>query len=196
VVVGGIVTAALVRAALWRWPSCRFYCIVLNLVTRADGLLAGCLVGLLACWGRLPQSGWGRLALQAAGVASAALLVYLGFHARAEYDCMYYGGYSLASAASALLIAAIVSNPRRLLSRALGAAPLAATGRLAYGLYLWHFPLFGLVTHFIYCDWPSFHPGARTAIALNFAVTFAAALLSYHCVERPFLRWKARLARA
>ena len=32
--------------------------------------------------------------------------------------------------------------------------------------------------------------------ALAFALSFGAAATSYYLVERPFLRWKARLARA
>jgi peptidoglycan/LPS O-acetylase OafA/YrhL len=193
-----ILVVAALRTVLWqRFVGLRYSLITSSMATRADALLVGCLVGLLACWNCLPRrGGWGHLALQAAGLASLLPLAYLWVHVQPGAASLYFGGFTLTAAACALLLAAAVSDPPRLVSRLLGAPPLAGLGRLAYGLYLWHFPVFGLLSHFVHKVWPSYYPGTRVDLALKFAVSFAAALLSFYCVERPFLRWKARLARA
>lgn len=75
----------------------------------------------------------------------------------------------LATIASAI---AVAGTPRWL-----GWQPLAYVGRISYGLYLWHFLFI----------WSGL-PGAVIVI-----VSFAAAIVSYAIVERPFLRMKDRL---
>jgi peptidoglycan/LPS O-acetylase OafA/YrhL len=197
-VVAGILSAAVLRAALFRGPNTlSYHYTTTGLATRADSLLAGCLVGLLACWNCLPRRGPGHRALQVAGFVSVVLLIYLGRHVRLGSPCLYtYGVFTLAAAAAAVFLAAVVSDPPRLVSRLLGAVPLAGMGRIAYGLYLWHYPVFWLFNHYLSRAEPSSRPGPLFGFALRCAVTLAAALLSFYCVERPFLSWKSRLARA
>jgi peptidoglycan/LPS O-acetylase OafA/YrhL len=194
-VAGGVAASAALRAVLFHWAGDLYGGIFTILPTRADSLLAGCLVGLLACWNHLPRRGPGRTAVQVAGAVSVATLIYLGFRIHPCDVSLFYGVYLLTAAASALIVAAVASGPRRVLARALAAPPLVAAGRLAYGLYLWHFPVYGLLNHYLYKVWPSYHPSNRVDVALKFAASFALALVSFYCVERPFLRWKARLAR-
>ena len=72
--------------------------------------------------------------------------------------------------------------PLRLL---LEAVPLCWVGRISYGVYLWHVPVFLIAK-----DSPL--PGRqRTIIILAF--TFAVASLSYYVMERPILRLKDRI---
>ena len=53
-VVAGIVAAALLRAAMFKGPNTlSYFYTTTSLATRADSLLAGCLVGLLASSGEL-----------------------------------------------------------------------------------------------------------------------------------------------
>ena len=63
--------------------------------------------------------------------------------------------------------------------------PLVYLGRISYGLYLWHFPIFWIA--FEYYHWPRFK-----ALMITIPLMFAATLLSYYFVERPFLRLKNR----
>jgi peptidoglycan/LPS O-acetylase OafA/YrhL len=197
IVGGSIVSAALLRAALWRGPNTlSYYFTTTNLTTRADSLLAGCLVGLLACWNYLPRRGTGLRILQACCVAAALLWGALVFCLPQGDARVYHGGFTLAAFAAAALLAAAVSDPRWLVSRALAAPPLVAVGRLAYGLYLWHYPVFWVFNHYLSRLEPSSRPSPLLGFALRCSVTLAAALQSFYCVERPFLRWKFQLARA
>ncbi|MBZ0154267.1 MAG: acyltransferase [Planctomycetes bacterium] len=71
--------------------------------------------------------------------------------------------------------------PQRLLTT----APLRGIGRISYGLYLYHLPLFQALLYA-----PATPTGPRVALAL--LLTLAAATLSYWLIERPILRYAAR----
>ena len=66
--------------------------------------------------------------------------------------------------------------------RVLATAPLRAIGRISYGLYLYHLPLF---------HWLG-EPATPTSQATALAASFAAAAVSYFAIERPLLRFAAR----
>jgi peptidoglycan/LPS O-acetylase OafA/YrhL len=98
---------------------------------------------------------------------------------------------TLAAVAVSLVIAHVVRESHSPLTRLLTVAPLVAIGRISYGVYLWHFPvfyLFGLVTL----------PGTaataswQSAVAA-WAISFGAAGMSYVIVERPALALKRTL---
>jgi peptidoglycan/LPS O-acetylase OafA/YrhL len=63
--------------------------------------------------------------------------------------------------------------------------PLVYLGRISYGMYLWHMLVIGAVPA---DDWP-------LMIVLVFPGTIALAALSFHFVEKPFLRLKSRFER-
>lgn len=74
-------------------------------------------------------------------------------------------------------------------SRGLGARIPALLGRWSYGIYLWHFPIIGLLV------WSAGLPadGSARSVALAFLVTVplsvAAGAASYRWVEMPARRW-------
>jgi peptidoglycan/LPS O-acetylase OafA/YrhL len=74
------------------------------------------------------------------------------------------------------------------LARAMSWRPLRYTGRISYGLYLWHFPIFVLLRPRLE-DLP-----AVMEIAVATAISYAVASLSFFAVERPFLQLKRRFA--
>jgi peptidoglycan/LPS O-acetylase OafA/YrhL len=185
VIVAGIVAAALLRAVLWQGPqTMSHHAITTCLLTRGDALLAGCLAGACAGWGWLPRRRRGIAALRALAAASAALLVVWGVTARPTDTHLYRGGFTLVTAAAAVCVAALVHAPSRIASL-LSAAPLVWVGRVSYGLYLWHFPLFALVPSWLH----KLTPGRPAIPAVTWAVqvglTFAVAALSFHLVEQP-----------
>ncbi|MDT4937840.1 MAG: hypothetical protein QOG80_1511, partial [Pseudonocardiales bacterium] len=164
---------------------------------RAQELLIGAaLAGLLAPtwqWAtvrrraqRSPQSA-ARSGLPL--LLSASGLVVLGIAAHrvdGTPNDFRHGLLLIVSLASAALIAGLMLDRRMLVSRLLSTAPLVALGRISYGVYLWHWPAFGVVT------------GARTGLrtyelaGLRFGVTIVLALLSLVLVERPAQRVRIR----
>jgi peptidoglycan/LPS O-acetylase OafA/YrhL len=93
---------------------------------------------------------------------------------------------ALAGAAAFLLIGACVLPLRGGRSlRALEWRPLAAIGVASYSLYLWHFVIVGQLNDHVTSD-------LAPLLALALSASLAAALLSYHVVEAPFLRLRRR----
>jgi peptidoglycan/LPS O-acetylase OafA/YrhL len=87
----------------------------------------------------------------------------------------------LVAACGALIVARLATSNTALLSRLLRIPPLPYIGKISYGLYLWQLPVIVLIHR----------AGGGAVVAV--VVTFAAAMASYHLVEMPFLRLKARL---
>jgi peptidoglycan/LPS O-acetylase OafA/YrhL len=65
--------------------------------------------------------------------------------------------------------------------------PLAVIGRMSYGLYLWHLPIFYAVHESL----P--HASTRVTTVLGVSLSVAVAALNRHYVEAPFLALKNRL---
>jgi hypothetical protein len=82
----------------------------------------------------------------------------------------------------ALVIVGSTRAPDGPVARALGWGPTAFVGRISYGLYLWHWPIFLVLD------------GSRTGLtgwalfAVRCAVTFAFAVASWYVVETPVRR--------
>ena len=184
----GVIAPALLRVAIWTGVESvrRLY---MCTHTRLDGLAAGCLVALMTAWGVRPTSRWARLGLRATAWAAVAVLASFVLNASSSSRSMYHGGFTVVSVCAAALIAALVWSPPPLLALTLEAAPLAWVGRISYGVYLWHIPVFLAVSNRL-----PFKEGPTRAV-LIWAASLAAGALSHYSVERPFLRLKDRLDR-
>jgi peptidoglycan/LPS O-acetylase OafA/YrhL len=180
-------SAALRHACWWSGTTMAVRVAVSSLPTRAENLLLGALLALVLCWVGLPRSAAGRVLVAAAAWGGAALLAGVLW-----WGVPGPGVHSLAGVASALLIAGLVAGPARPLRTVLAAAPCAWLGRVSYGLYLWHPPIFCLAPLVLYHFLGRGAAVVRLGCAAAFVLSLAAAAASYYLVERPFLRWKTR----
>jgi len=83
----------------------------------------------------------------------------------------------LVAAVSAVLVLGLqLDGPGR---RLLALAPLVALGRISYGVYLFHWPVFVLI------DRQAWDLPVGLTFAVKCAITLVVALVSYHLVEQP-----------
>jgi peptidoglycan/LPS O-acetylase OafA/YrhL len=176
--------AAAVVVALWRlWlvaqgeAGWRTY---MGFDTHADPLLLGCAAGLLAT-----RPGLAEFARKTSPAAALAVLAMLFLLPTAELFVMTVAIPLAGVLATWTLLAATQDG---WLKRLLSLPPLTYTGRLSYSWYLWHFPVL-----FLFRSHMPLSQFDELAVA---ASTYPIAMASYHFVERPFLRLKARFGPA
>lgn len=132
--------------------------------TRSDGLILGCLAGVLFSYGLVRQIPlWlPSVLLVPACIAVVALSLESRWHA-----VLLLPAFCIS--ATVVLLASVL-HPRWWFTRLIDRAWLRGLGKISYGLYLWHWPIF-------------FAFGWKLGLPLALLV----ALLSYRFVEQPFL---------
>ena len=162
--------------------------------TRAQCLFIGCAlaVGLVLVTehrheaGRLakgelwrPESSTGLMLCGVLGVIGAAGTIALWVLTTSTSTLPYSGGFFLIGLSVASVILAAIGAPSSIVPRLLSWSPVRYVGRISYGLYIWHWPIFIWLDH------------ARTGLygyelfAVRVAVTFVVSVVSFHLVERP-----------
>lgn len=144
--------------------------------TRIEALLLG---GALACLA--PFLGRGRPAAVAA-VGSALLVLVAMITVEFENPLLYRGGFFAVAVAVAIVIADVTSRPDGWLSRVLSVQPLVAVGKISYGLYLWHWPVY------VFLNGESTGVTGIGLLLVRLAVTVSLATASYHLIEMPVRR--------
>lgn len=158
--------------------------------TRASSLLLGALFAvapLRAATSRFTARvgrGYNAVAFAVIGAIGVFWVVAAG----PASPWLFRGGLFAHSLLSALIVAGSAAQPHAPISRLIGWEPLRITGALSYSLYLWHWPLYALLSE------------SRTGMsgwglfAVRVAASFAAAALSKVLVEDP-VRFRAVWAR-
>ncbi len=182
----GVLAAAAVASTAWmailytpgRDPSRVYY----GTDTRAQALLVGALLAVVMV--RLPAftRRFARLT-PALGCAGLGALVVLFLTMSGERSALYQGGFAVVAVASVATVAAVaLPGARGPVHAVLGLRPAVGVGRMSYGLYLWHWPIFVFMTP----DRVGL-TGAELAAA-RITVTFVVAAVSYVAVEMPIRR--------
>lgn len=160
----------------------------MGLDTRADSLLVGCGVGLLAAWNRLPSSRRAIRCVSALAVASTLTLAYLAAFSAETRTLYFHGLLTVVALLVGMIIVRLLIAPSAVGRLLLESAPLVGIGRISYGLYLYHIVvMYGLRLAGIQRETP-------LGMVATVGLSLAAALTCYYGVERPFLRLKDRLA--
>jgi peptidoglycan/LPS O-acetylase OafA/YrhL len=157
--------------------------------TRAQDILVGAAMAILLR-GRPAATGRGaRAVFSATAVVAAAVFAVEWIRLNSSPNLIFRGGFLLGDVMVALVICGVTMAPSGPLAWLLGLRPLTFIGRISYGLYLWHWPVFLVVNR------------ARTGLegyglfALRSLVTVAIAVVSFYLVELPirqrrFTTWR------
>ncbi len=176
------VGSAVLKIALWSGPGSQAR-VYYGTDTRADSLLIGSALGICYLAGWLHRVR--RLLPVLAPVALVMVVITFGF-AHDNSARMYRGGLTAFALVCAVLIGGVALAPASPLGRLLAASPLVWLGRISYGIYLWHWPVFRYLHE------------ARLGLSwgptqlVRVTVTLAAATLSFYLLERPLLRLRHR----
>jgi peptidoglycan/LPS O-acetylase OafA/YrhL len=146
--------------------------------TRADALLIGCLVAFLYQWQVVRTR-----AVQVIGWCGAVIVFATVAFTSPPDEYLYVGGLTLGALGVGCMVLAIAEGSWQG-ARFFTLKPLRIVGKVSYGLYLWHFPIFWFVVQHS----ASVNAGVRLVIALVASALFTA--LSWYAVERPALRLK------
>ena len=157
--------------------------------TRADALLIGCLVGLLVSWKLLPHHKMFEIFMKFLAAVGAIYFGYMvGTASWTDLKLYLYGGYTLVALSVAPLLVVLIVWPPKWVLLVRKFTPLLWIGRISYGLYLWHWP----VREFIYQK--KILPASIAQLATVVILSLLLTALSYHVIEKPFLRWKKRFS--
>jgi peptidoglycan/LPS O-acetylase OafA/YrhL len=159
----------LLRARLGGWTIALFLVGLVALTGgeyRMTSIVLGCIAGIVFTYRLMDMPAWlGTLALPFA----VALAV--------EYDHAGHGvvPIMLFTIPASVIVVAGAAHKAWWFARVLSCRPLRWFGKISYGLYVWHWPLF-----------------AAAGWRLGLPLSIAAAVLSYRYVEEPLLRHRHR----
>jgi peptidoglycan/LPS O-acetylase OafA/YrhL len=141
----------------------------------SDSLFMGCAIAFASLGSKIKL-----LATRLAIIPIVVLaLILLTFHFKSPLTQSV--GLSLAGLSSAWIMIAAIQDG--FLKKFLSIPPLVYTGRISYGWYLWHYPVLAVAMHLL----PKLY-----GIPLLVIISYLTAVMSYHFVERPFLKLKEK----
>ena len=185
--------------AVWRgilWESGEGWLrIYIRTDARADALLIGATLALLP-WrngrGQTPSVACNRrgltppVARSLAGGGALLAVIAIAELSQPSAAWLYLGGLTVVAILVAIAIAAVLPGDSPL-TRVLAWTPLVLLGRVSYGLYLWHFPVF------LYVSEHMARSSGAARIVVGWTVALGATIASYRLVEQPALALKTRL---
>ena len=160
-------------------------------LTRLDSIAFGCLAALWLRSSSCTLAGWRRRAYQFLGLGIGGTILA---RILVPSNTLVVGFTFLAILFTGLLSISLVSDPHStVLGRILSAGWLRYIGKISYGLYLLHFPIFVVWARFINShNFCSSHPVTQNLLGFAGQMLFAvtAASLSWRLFEEPILRLK------
>jgi peptidoglycan/LPS O-acetylase OafA/YrhL len=197
-----IALIALVMRSIMVFSGASSWTVYTATTSRLDALALG---GAGACLWRIPAArAWLASRLTAVNLAALALFV-VGVPITRAYDtnaiqCQIFGYTLLALCCATLVTTAAAGGEQArptILARVLCWAPLRSCGKYSYAIYIFHQLLNKLVGDPWMVTTFGSHPPAHTVYLYSLTIgliSFGAAYLSYHLLEKHFLALKYLLA--
>jgi peptidoglycan/LPS O-acetylase OafA/YrhL len=163
-------------------------------ITRADGLFVGSAIAAIYAT-KGPISNRFLASSAAIGAAALAVIAVVGPARQLWLTGTYMAmiGVPAVALLSGVLLVYSLQFTGSALGRFFQQRWLRAFGKYSYGMYVWHFPIIYGIRH-IFDErgvvFPLPTPQAFLYLAMLFALSFAAAWLSFTCYEQWFLRLK------
>ncbi len=161
--------------------------------THAQSVLVGATLAVaLRMWAERRRKGeegnwqantaWGRTVLTGIGLTGLAISIVLYLRVQSDDAFAYHGGFLLAALAASAVLLSVSCAQTSPVARLLSFGPFTFIGRISYGMYLWHFPLFTFINEERtgLSPWPLF--------VVRVIPTIGIAILSFFLVERPIRR--------
>lgn len=192
----GVLMLNVNRAVLWyHHTEANLVRVYVSLDTRSDTLLIGCIAGILVSGALIRPSKLTSTVLRIMTVASALAVTVLIFAISATFPPMYYGGFSAIGFMVATIIIGLFYAPLNFANTILEFPLLRWFGRLSYGLYLWHYPVY-LFYDSLFGPFPirSYTLRICSTFVVKFLLAVAVSSLSFYFVEQPALRLKKRFS--
>ena len=148
--------------------------------TRSQALLVGALLAVVV-------SSWDEVALGRRWIQVAAWLSFALYLAMVlvvnddanDYPWMYSGGFLLIAALGGFCVLGAAGVGKSAYRSMLSVGPLVFFGTISYGLYLWHWPVYVMLTT------ETTGYSGITLLALRVTISVGLAMASYVVVERP-----------
>jgi peptidoglycan/LPS O-acetylase OafA/YrhL len=153
--------------------------------TRIDGICIGSMVALLMRFrpGLITNNTW----LIALVLAAMNFTFYFLNQANKDgYPYLAFIGYTTFCAMFGLLVHEVVINSQSMISKALSFQPLRFFGKISYGFYVFHWPIYLLTRQSLLAE-----TGSRLwASIISTAIAILISAISYYTFERYFLKLK------
>ncbi len=131
-------------------------------------------------------SGTATVGLGVLGAVALAAVIGLAVTTGETTTWVFHGGFALVSVLTAVLIASVSLVPTSPVASLLSLRPVRYVGAISYGLYLWHWPIFVVLTH------ERTGLSGPALLALRLGVTLAISALSFKFLEMPIRRGALR----
>lgn len=155
-----------------------------GLDTRADALMLGCALGVLISSRLMTENARRYLSKSLMIIAPCSMigLLALAIFGRWQDPAMYFFGFFAVELFTVVLILDCLIDNQSIIRRFLKIKWLVWTGSISYGLYLWHYPIYRVLSAL------GFSP--LSVVLIGISITFAIAACSYYLLEKPILKLK------
>ena len=191
-----LLLAAVLGFRLWIWTNQIADLAYFNLYTftRIDGICIGCMVALLQRIDRdfLKRNTW-LIVLFFAAVNFIFYFINRGYHFSFPYLSLV--GYTTFAMIFGLLVNEAVTRDTKIVNYIFNTPLLKFFGKISYGFYIFHWPVYLLLSSFLLNKLDEYTSGSLLRFAVSIIATLAAIMiswLSYHYYEKHFLKLKDR----